>query len=169
MTFNKTGRREEARNEYDLLVAENPSAVTFTARAVHLAQASDDPTAQADIERAIADDPNYWAPYDLRARIHFYAKRYLASSEEFKRAIELAPHRGALRWWRSQALRKLDRLDEATTDALSALEVDPNFVINDKLKTLHERGYLQLSALNNDPMPALGDAIRACMLDERCW
>jgi tetratricopeptide (TPR) repeat protein len=169
MTLNGMGRREEAGTEYNFLVAENPSAVTFMARAAHLAQAPDHPAAQADIERAVADDPNYWAPYDLRARLHFYAKRYVASSEEFKHAIKLAPHRGALRWWRSQALRKLERLDEATTDALSALEVDPNFVINDKLKTLHERGYLQLSALNSDPMPALGDAIRACMLDERCW
>lgn len=171
ITLKAMGRSAETAAIYDQLVAEEPSAVTYASRAAHHrhAETASEEAIQADIDKAIALDPTYWAPRDVRGRLHFYAKRYDAAAQEFARAIELAPEQGGLRWWRAMSLRKLDRVEEATDDALSVLDVDPDYVVNRKVRTLMEHGYFLPPKEGADPMPALRDAVRACMLDERCW
>jgi tetratricopeptide (TPR) repeat protein len=171
ITLKAMGRAMEAGDIYDRLVVEDPSAVTYASRAVYRrnAETAPDSAVVADAEKAIALDPDYWIPRDVLARTHFYAKRYEAAAEEFARAIKLAPKAGNLRWWRSMTLRKLDRIDEATEDALSVLDVDPKFILDKKLAVLRERGYFVTPVGGADPVPALRDAVRACMLDERCW
>jgi len=37
------------------------------------------------------------------------------------------------------------------------------------LSVLEERGYFRLPKKRDDLLPALRDAIQACMHDERCW
>jgi tetratricopeptide (TPR) repeat protein len=171
ITLKAMGRSAETAAIYDQLVAEEPGAVTYASRAAHHrhAETASEEAIQADIDKAIALDPDYWAPRDVRGRLYFYAQRYDAAAQEFARAIALAPEQGGLRWWRSMALRKLDRVEEATNDALSVLDVDPYYVVNRKMRTLIEHGYFVPPQEGADPMPALRDAVRACMLDERCW
>jgi tetratricopeptide (TPR) repeat protein len=171
ITLQAMGRGAEAGPLYDQLVAEDPSATTYTSRAIYRdkAETASQADIMADLEKAIALDPDYWIPREVLARVHFYAKRYEAAAEEFGRAAKLAPKNGKPRWWRSMALRKLDRIDEATEDALSALDVDPKFILQQKLKVLRERGYFVTPVGGDDPTSALRDAVRACMLDERCW
>lgn len=171
ITLKAMGRSAETAAIYDQLVAEEPSAVTYASRAAHHrhAETASADAIEADIDRAIALDPTYWAPRDVRGRLHFYAERYDAAAQEFARGIELAPEQGGLRWWRAMSLRKLDRVEEATNDALSVLDVDPDYVVNRKVRTLVEHGYFVPPQKGADPMPALRDAVRACMLDERCW
>jgi tetratricopeptide (TPR) repeat protein len=171
LTLIALDRRNEATAIFDQLVAEDPNTVTFTARAEHHRHYESRPEAdiKADLDKAIALDPSYWAPRNSLALLHFYAKRYAAAADDFGRAIELAPARGELRWWRSMALRKLDRIEEATTDALSALDVDPRYIVSRKLEMLRTRGYFQTPKRGADVSAALRDAVQACMLDERCW
>jgi hypothetical protein len=64
-------------------------------------------------------------------------------------------------------LRALHRTDEALADALRAVTESPDFLWR-KLKTLAQLGYYQPASGSDDIMPAVRDAVAACMLDERC-
>jgi len=171
LTLIALDRRSEADTVYDQLVADDADAVALTNRAAHHRhyQSRPEDQVQADLDKAIALDPNYWAPHDVRGRLYFYSKRYEAAAKAFAQASRLAPKRGDVRWWHSMALRKLDRIDEATVVAVSVIEADPGYLMNGKLSVLEERGYFRLPKKRDDLLPALRDAIQACMHDERCW
>lgn len=164
-------RRPEADALYDQLVAEDPSTVTYTARAVHHRQYESRPEADvlADLTKAMELDPDYWAPHNSLARMLFHKQQYAAAADSFGHAIARAPTRGEPRWWRAMTLRKLDRIEEATADALSVLDVDPQWIVSRKLATLREQGYFVPASAQDDMRTALRDAVQACMLDERCW
>lgn len=163
------GRDDEVKGVHDQLVIEDPSALTFALRATYNRQAGTVSESEilADVDKAIAHDPSHWLAREVRALVHFNAKRYEAAAAEFTTAIKLGPDLGRLLWGRSMALRKLDRIEEATTDALAAIDLDPNYFVTYKLKELQRHGYFQ-PVSDDNLMPALRDAVRACMLDERC-
>lgn len=164
-------RRTEAAQVYDQLVQDDPSALTFTTRAAFCQQfdLSSEADILSDLEKAIAYDPKFWGPYEIRAQLSFYAKQYESADSDFEKAIKLNPKRGLLRWWHFMTLRKLNRMDEAMADALSVIELDPYFLINSKIDTLTQHGYFQPPADDRKLKLALQDAVRACVLDESCW
>ncbi len=162
-------RRDEADGTFEQILNEDPSSFTYAMRAAHRFKANEtEAVIQADVDKAIELDPDYWLAREMQARIHFFARRYAAAEAEYARAIELKPDYGKLRWWRAMALRRIDRLDEATDEALTAWAVDPGYVTSEKVEVLSQRGYLQLSR-NRDANLSIADAIRACMLDEKCF
>ena len=85
---------------------------------------------------------------------------------EYAKAAQLYPQLGWIHWQRALVLRGVGRIDEATAEALTAIEIDPN-LFRSKSKELSKRGYLR----EDLPAPSdtgVYDAIQACMLDERC-
>jgi hypothetical protein len=72
-----------------------------------------------------------------------------------------------MRWWHAMTLRLLGRSDEAAEEAVMAFRVDPGFMFG-KVRTLQKLGLLPTVSSDSDQMPAIYDAARACMLDERC-
>jgi tetratricopeptide (TPR) repeat protein len=163
------GRLEEAEKAYDQAVAYDPGAMTFGWRsAFHLQHSAPRDVVQADLDRSLAADSNYWVSQEVAGRFHFYGKDYQTAAQEFAHAIELAPDNGMLRWWHAMALHQLGRLEDAAEEAATAFRLDRDFMFQ-KLPMLQQRGYLPTLSPNVDPRPALLDAARACMLDEGCW
>jgi tetratricopeptide (TPR) repeat protein len=165
------GRPNEARAAYDQAVADDPNALTYAGRAQFRLSLPDSESAiQADLDHALALDPDFWlARYD-QALVHFYSARYDAASAELVRTLKVYPKYGEGHWRYAQTLRKLGREDEALEQALTAFEVDPSFAFS-KFGMLQKRGYLaNLASLEKvaDPGAALADAVRACMLDQEC-
>ncbi len=162
------GRAAEASLAYRRAVDEDPCALTFTWRAtdnlVHNAAAE---VVVADIEKALSLDPDYWYAHIVRGRLDLRAGRNEAARAAFRAAATLAPTIGNARWWNARALRALGRIDEATEEALAAVEVDRDFIFS-KAATLRALGYLAEMPANPQQSPAVQDAVRACMLDERC-
>jgi hypothetical protein len=82
--------------------------------------------------------------------------------------MDLNTKDGAIRWQRALILRRLGRTDEATANAIAAVETDVS-VLSDKKPILAERGYLPVRTSINKLSPSMiRDAVSACMLDERC-
>jgi hypothetical protein len=99
--------------------------------------------------------------------VQFYRKNYAAAEPEFARALAIYPINGEMRWWHAMTLRLLGRSDEAAEEAVMAFRVDPGFMFA-KVRTLQKFGFLPTLPADSDPMPAINDAARACMLDEHC-
>jgi tetratricopeptide (TPR) repeat protein len=165
------GRREEAAKTYDRAIDVDPGALTYAWRAAFVMGLTsvDEPMdeIQADIDRSIAADGNYWFSRGLAGRVQFYGGNYQAAAVEFARAIELHPISGTMRWWHAMALRKLGKQEEAEGEAVTSFRVDPGFM-SEKEPDLRRYGYLLKSSTRVDPAAAFADAARACMLDERC-
>jgi tetratricopeptide (TPR) repeat protein len=165
----KLGRDAEATAAYQKAVDNDPSALTYTWRAYdNLNNDAAEAVVLADIQKALSLSPNYWYAHIIRGRVDFQAKRYEAAATEFSRAAAFAPKIGIARWWNAQGLRRIGRVETATDEALAAMEVEPNFIFS-KLDELHELGYLADTPPEPWQSPIVQDAVRACMLDERCW
>jgi len=169
------GRIAEARQAYEWAVQTDPDAQSYAGRAsfnVFLARgdyASEAyRLAREDINRSIAIDPNLWRARDIQAQMFFHDGRYDDAEREFAKGIELYPINGTMRWFRATILRKLERVDEATTEAITAFDVDRGFMFL-KLKMLHGRGYFPELRDDADIADAVSDAVAACMLDKECW
>jgi tetratricopeptide (TPR) repeat protein len=170
------GRMAEAREAYDRAVELDPDPLTYTGRAAfrlsQIAFFSGMPpppfdAVQADLDKALALDPDYWASHEQLGYLHFGRNQYDLAGAEFARALSQFPGNGDLRWNYALTLRKLGRNEEAAEQAITAFRLDRGFMAN-KLAMLRKYGYLAATAPDADPRPALMDAARACMLDERC-
>jgi tetratricopeptide (TPR) repeat protein len=163
------GRYPEATAIYNKVVTDDPSALTYAWRAYDRLFHDLTPSLiREDVEKAVSLDPSYWYPHLILGRVEFNAKRYEEAAAEFARATALDPDRGYVHWWKARSLRLLGRIDDATDAALAAVQRDPGF-ISTEFKSLRERGYLQTLPPNPSQSPVVHDAVRACMLDERCW
>jgi tetratricopeptide (TPR) repeat protein len=162
------GRASEAETALNELVRDDPSGFTYAWRANYRHQ-EDAPEhlVRADLEEALARDPNYWFAHHTLGRVHFYAKRHAQAEAAFGSAKSLKSNSGQPRWWRAMALRELGRLQEAVEEAASVVDVDIGYLHN-KLETLQERGYLP-RAIDEAPEAMLRDAARACIVDPECW
>ena len=162
-------RNDEAKRAYDQAVHDDPGALTYAGRAAFLLEQVQAPLdeVQADLDKSLAADANIWFSHGLAARVQFYRKNYAAAETEFARSLAIYPINGEMRWWHAMTLRLLDRGDEAADEAVTAFRVDPGFMFG-KVRTLQKFGLLPTLPSDGDPMPALYDAARACMLDERC-
>jgi tetratricopeptide (TPR) repeat protein len=165
----RMGRVEAAGDNYRHAVEHDPSAFTYAALADYkLENGGPDDEAQKDVGKALSLDANYWFAHQLEGQIDFHARRFEAASTEFRRAGELNPTKGTLRWWNARALRGLGQWEEAAEAAAEAVRVDPGF-IDSEIDTWTERGYLRGPKPLDSQSEVVQDAARACILDERCW
>jgi tetratricopeptide (TPR) repeat protein len=164
------GRLDEAKRAYDLAVHDDPGTLTYAGRAAFLLEMAQAPrdAVQADLDRSLAADPDNWFAHGLQARVYFYSKDYAAAAREFARALAIYPMSGEMHWQHAMTLRLLGRADEAASEAAIAFKVDPDFMLT-KIPALQKFGFASAVSQAIDPRPALYDAARACMLDERCW
>lgn len=170
------GRTNEARQAYDSAVERDPDPITYTQRAAFnltqtAASGGISPSLfdliQDDLDKASALDPDYWVVHEKLGYLHDIRKQFDLAATEFARALKQFPGNGRMRWEYALVLRRLGRSEEAAGEAITAFRLDPGFMVN-KLGMLRKRGYLAAIKPDADPRPALMDAVRACMLDERC-
>src|SRR3984957_7780823 len=163
------GRNDEAKEAYDQAVHDHPGALTYAGRAAFLLEQVQAPLdeVQADLAKSLAADANIWFSHGLAARVQFYRKNYAAAETEFARDLPIDPIDGEMRWWHAMTLRLLGRGYDAAEEAVTAFRVDPGFMFV-KVRTLQNLGFLPTLSSDDDQMPAIYDAARACMLDEHC-
>jgi tetratricopeptide (TPR) repeat protein len=163
------GRNDEAKEAYDQAVHDDPGALTYAGRAAFLLEQLQAPLdkVQADLDKSFAADADLWLSHGLAGRVQFYGKNYAAAEPEFARSLAIYPINGEMRWWHAMTLRLLGRSDEAAEEAVTAFRVDPGFMFG-KVRTLQKLGFVPTLPSDSDPMPAIYDAARACMLDEHC-
>jgi tetratricopeptide (TPR) repeat protein len=179
------GRIKEAEQGWDHAVELDPDALTYAMRAeFRMSQTAFIPFAplppmtaiQDDLDKAFALDPDYWFTLNLQAKLHLLRGEfdsatahgeYELAAAYYARALKGYPINGGMRWNYAVTLRNLGRSDEAVAEATTAFRLDPGFM-EQKLGYLREQGYFTLTASDTDPRPAVMDAVRACMLDERC-
>src|SRR5205085_1886175 len=113
----KMGRDAEAAAAYQEAVDDDPGPLTYTFRARdNLRHDAVDAVIQADLQKALSFDPNYWNAHLVQGRVAFRAKQYEAAAAEFSRAAALAPTIGFVRWWNAWGLRRAGRVEEATDE-----------------------------------------------------
>jgi tetratricopeptide (TPR) repeat protein len=172
------GRTKEAEQAYDRAVELDPDALTYAMRAefklTHIAFIPNAPmpqmqmkSVQDDIDQAIALDPDYWFALNMQARLFLVRGEYASAAAYYVRALKGYPINGGMRWRYATALRQLGRGEEAITEATTAFRLDPGFM-RDKLRDLRKFGYFVPTESEADLRPAIMDAVRACMIDERC-
>ena len=163
----RLGQNDEARAAFDELVASDPSPLTYAHRA-SFKSSRDDPeeAVRADIEKAIALNPDFWMSYQLRGHQDMRAGKWSAVVENYRRAVMLNPADGSLRWSYAMALRKVGRLSDAQHEVTVATN-DKDVRLR-KAKLLIEHGYLQSAASAADNDNSFKDALVACLLDEGC-
>lgn len=170
------GRTKDAWQACDQAVELDPDPITYARRAAfRLSQISFFPgmppppldLVQADAEKALALDPDYWVGHEQQGHVLFIRGHYAAAAAELALALKQFPENGGMRWYHALILRKLGRIEEAAGEVITAFRLDRGFML-DKLGMLRKLGYLAAIAPDADPRPALMDAARACMLDERC-
>jgi tetratricopeptide (TPR) repeat protein len=163
------GQTEQAEKAFDDWVAVEPNAVSYGYRAAFRERHEHYESALTDLDKAMADDPNFWLLYHTQGRVYYYTRRDEEAVRALTRAIELNPGAGISYWLRAVTERRLNRTDAALKDALKAVAVDRG-VRALKVETLTKLGYLQIGPNDaENPLPALAEAVQACMLDEGCW
>ncbi len=163
------GRFSEAIDAFDDFVRLDPGAFSYGWRGWYQFDRSEFDLAKADLEKALSYAPDFWILHNLLGRVYLYTKEYERAVDSLTRSLALRPTYSSSAYWsRALALRALHRTDEAEVDALKAVTSDDGF-LRKKLLTLNKLGYFQPPNTAADFMPAVRDAVRACMLDERCW
>jgi tetratricopeptide (TPR) repeat protein len=163
------GVTEDTKKAYADWIAVEPGAVSYGYRAVFHWRQSRYDEALADLDKALADDPNFWLLHYGQGEVYLYTDRSEDAVRAYSRAIELNPGSGASYWRRAMAERKLHRDDDALRDALKAVAVDRGTRAR-KIALLTKLGYLEVGPHDKDnPIRALTEAVQACMLDEKCW
>lgn len=162
------GRHDDAERAFNDFVKVEPGPVSYGWRGWHFFDRSQFDRAQADLKVALSYDEAFWILHNLQGQVYNYTDHYESAIKSFTRSLELEPNSGSSLWGRALALRELHRIEEATKDALAAVSADGGF-LQRKLGSLAERGYLQVADNQRIEMPAVEDAVRACMLDIKCF
>lgn len=118
---------------------------------------------EIDVALKLAD-----VPVELVLHREWQPQRWpsVLSKEEYAR--ELPP----LFWARARLLRAQGQTQEAIQSALASVQlaelVDPSH-LQQRVRRLISRGYLQTQGSRDDWSDALINAVTACMVDEACW
>lgn len=163
------GLTEQAEKAYADWIGVEPSAISYGYRAAFYWRHERFDQARADLDKALADDPRFWLLHYTLGEVDLFTGRDEDAVRSYTRTIELNPNSGASFWRRAMAERRLHRDDAALQDALKAVAIDKN-VRAKKIERLTQLGYLQIGPKDlQNPLPALAEAVQACMLDEKCW
>jgi tetratricopeptide (TPR) repeat protein len=162
------GRLPEALDAFDNFVKVEPGPFSYGWRGRYHLERSEFDLAIADLDKALSYDSNFWILHEFKGQVLSCQAKYEEAVSEFTRSIELHPE-GAAYWSRALALRALHRMAEAQRDAQTTVTADCCFIQQRKLKMLVELGYFVPVSTKEEWIPALRDAVQACMLDEKCW
>lgn len=169
LAYEGLGLTEQTENAYADWIAIEPNAVSYGYRAAFYWRHEQFDQARVDLDKALADDPTFWLVHYTLGEVDLYTDRNEDAIRSYTRTIELNPNSGASFWQRAMAERRLHRDDAALQDALKAVAIDKNVRAN-KIASLTKLGYLQIGPNDlKNPLPALAEAVQACMIDERCW
>ena len=169
LAYEALGLTEQTEKAYAEWIAVEPNAVSYGYRAALYWRHEQFDQARADLDKALADDPTFWLLHYTMGEVDLYTDRNEEAIRSYTRSIELNPKSGASFWRRAMAERKLHRADAALQDALKAVAID-KIVRDNKIESLTKLGYLQIGPNDlQNPLPALAEAVQACMFDERCW
>jgi len=91
-------------------------------------KANDKKGATADVDRAIALNPNLAEAYVLRGRLNFMAADLQAAEAAFRKALDLDPNAFDALLWLGTLLRQEGQLTEAHSRLKRALQLRPNEV-----------------------------------------
>jgi len=128
------GRTNEALQAYDEAVKRDPDPITYTRRAAFkLSQIAFFPgmppqpldAVQDDLNKALALDPDFWSAHEQQGYLHFVREQYDMAATEYARGLKQYPKNGHMRWMYALALRKLERGEEAASEAITAFRMDP--------------------------------------------
>jgi tetratricopeptide (TPR) repeat protein len=164
--YKRMGRYEDALKSYSQWIEVEPAALSYGMRATLYLQMSQYDQAQSDLDKAFSYDPHFWFLHNTQGGLYFYTERYDRAVQSFTQAIAELPPSGMNYWGRALAFRALKHSDEAINDALKAVD-DPEFA-NSVINRVSKAGYFKISSSQENMMRSLRDAVRACMLDERC-
>jgi tetratricopeptide (TPR) repeat protein len=162
------GQRDLAAKDLDAAVAIERSARTLIPRGWFLHyEARRKAEALTDLEEAVRLDPD-----DHSARYAFGilltdAKRFEEAFSAFDRAVKMHPSRGLYWKMRARMHRQFGRTDEAVADLETAITRDPR-ELPQVLASLRSAGYWTSRQEPRAMTAEFRDAVRACMLDERC-
>lgn len=162
------GRFDEAETAYDNFIKAEPGVVSYGWRGWYMYRRDRFDRAKSDFATALGYDPNYWLIHNLLGYTLLYSKDYAPAFDAFSKALALKPGASRSLWGRSLALRAMQRVDDAEKDALAAVGNNPGFLLQ-KAKVFSDLGYLRSGWQNADVRVAVRDAVKACMLDDRCW
>ena len=169
LAWERMGQSEQAEKAFSDWVAAEPGPFSYGNRGVYYYNHEHFEQALADLDKAIAYDPNFGLSHFWRGSALLLTHRDEDAVRAFTRALELNPKSGGSFWLRAMAERRLKRNDAALRDALMAIAIDPG-TRTKKADTFVKLGYLDLGPQDmKNPLPALADAVQACMADERCW
>jgi len=169
LIFEEMGDNERAEQAFADFAQVEPGAVAYGWWADFHQGRSQFARAQADLEKALSYEPDFWFLHNLAGINFFYLKDYERSVQFLARAIELNPDSGSSYWRRAMSLRELQRIDEAVADAQRAAQVDPEYFQRTVARRLTKAGYLPAGVNTRNAGTVVSDAVQACMLDERCW
>jgi tetratricopeptide (TPR) repeat protein len=163
------GRLPEALQAFDDFVQADPGVFSYGWRAWYYINRDELDLAKTDLDKAISYAPDFWIPHNLLGLVFLHTKQYDRAVDEYTRALELRPDQpGQSYWMRAIALRALGRIDDAEADALKAISIDEGFR-NRRFSKLAQLGYLSPSEDQAKFESSVRDAVKACMLDEKCW
>jgi tetratricopeptide (TPR) repeat protein len=162
------GQPDVAAKDLDAAVAIERSARTLLARGWFLhytAQRKGE--ALSDLDEAVRLEPkDHTVQYGFGVML-IEAKRFEEAFAAFDAAVRVRPSRGL--YWRMRARmhRHFGRTDAAVSDVETAIARDPR-ELDQTLETLRFAGYWPSRQKPAAMTPEFRDAIRACMIDERC-
>jgi tetratricopeptide (TPR) repeat protein len=162
------GHSEPTEKQLAEFVRVEPGAVSYGWWGVYCLRRSQLDCAQEKLEKALTYAPDFWFLHSRLSDTLLYKKQYDAALRSIDRAIALNPKSGPLHYQRALTLRELKRVDEAIKEAVASIHIEPAFMTRlgpDLIKL----GYLQPETSGSNLVPMFDDALRACMLDERCW
>jgi tetratricopeptide (TPR) repeat protein len=162
------GHTEPVEKQLAEFVRVEPGYVSYGWWGVYCLRRSQFDCAQQKFEKALTYAPDFWFLHSRLSDALLYQKQYDASLQSIDRAIALHPKSGPLHYQRALTLRELKRVDEAIQEAVASIHIEPAFM-NSLGPDLIKLGYLQPEVSNANLVPMFDDALRACMLDERCW
>lgn len=181
-----TGRTDAGERIMNELVADEPSATNFLARAlfyhsipIGIGETIRKAEILADARETLKRDPDYAYAWCVIGELHSNYNENAAALDALDKAIAaVGRDDGSIGWlsrmlWsRALVLRKMDRSAEARSSAIDSLsislEIGDNYsqLVFDRLRNF---GYW----LQPDPPQSLDKsvdiAIAACMLDKSCW
>jgi tetratricopeptide (TPR) repeat protein len=160
------GRDDLAEQDLAAAIAYNPTPPAFLARANFRQLRRQYDRALSDFEETIRRDPSNYEAHFGRGLI-LLKENPTEAIRAFDASISSYPHWANAYVMRARAFRALHRTDEAVADFERAIAVNPNW-IETSLHALRHAGYWRSSAVPQGLTPEYRDAIRACMLDERC-
>jgi tetratricopeptide (TPR) repeat protein len=162
------GKPDLAEADLNAAVAYSGSAHAFVARGEFLSgQRGREQAALADLDRAIALEPENTRAWHFRGTVLTSLQRFPEAFAAFDQVVTIDPTDGYALRMRARMRRALGHGREAVDDIERAMAADPTIVAPTML-ALRRAGYWRTAETPHAFTTELHDALTACMLDPTC-